>query len=183
MGALVPQTEGAALGKLVPRTEPAAWGGVPLTFIVIYYFRIQEGCISIAGLPASLRNVVARVSFFVVTADGCTGHGPISPAADTAFTSVFGVPTKGGTSIAEGQAAATTVAHPTTVSTLSKGGTGFAAIMDPTVTPSASLCTPTHPSAKPPSDCISARKRRRTATATSIAPPAVHEGFGPGGAR
>ena len=57
-----------------------------------------------------------RASASVATAEGCTGRGSISPAADTVIASVFAIPIEGGTGSAEALAAATPSAQPTYLS-------------------------------------------------------------------
>ena len=75
-----------------------------------------------------------------------------------------------------------TVAQPTPLSRSFTQETDSAATAGPTVFASASLGTPAPPSALLPSDLISARTHRRTATAAGNAPSAVDYGLGPGGA-
>ena len=112
-GGLVPLAENAALGGLVPRTEHAALGGLPLTSTAFHDFRAHEPRIRVDDLSAPPGRFVARVSATVATAQGCTGRGSISPAADTVFASIFAIPIEGGTGSAEALAAATTIAQPT----------------------------------------------------------------------
>ena len=83
---------------------------------------------------------------------------------------------------AEAPAAARTVAQPTPLSRSSTQGTHFVVAAGPTVSAPVSPDSPAPPTAKPPSDSISTRRSRRTATAAGNAPPAVDYGFGPGGA-
>ena len=62
-------------------------------------------------LSASSRRFVARVSAAGTTADRHSGRGDFFPATDTAFASVFAVPSDGGTGSAEATAATTAVAQ------------------------------------------------------------------------
>ena len=142
-----PQTERAALGGLVPRTERAALGGLSLTSTEFHDFRTHEPRITIDGLSASSGRLVARGSASIVTAKSRTARGPISPAADTVFTSTFAIPTEGGKGSVETLAATTTVAPPTSLSRRSTSGDGLhAATTGLTVSASAPLGTPAPPS-------------------------------------
>ena len=145
---------------------------IPATSTVFHDFRTHEPRVRIDGLSAPPGRFVARVSASVATAEGRTGRGSTLPAADTAFASVFLAPIVGGTDSAENLAAATPVAQPTPLSRTSTKETDFAATTGPTVSVSASLGTPALPSAT---------TRRRTATATSNAPPLRIMDAGPAG--
>ena len=146
----------------MPRTEHAALGGLPLTSTAFHDFRTHEPRIRIDGLSVSPGRFVARVSASVATTKGCTGRGPISPAADTVFASFFAIPIEGGTGSAETLAAATPIAQPTCLSRSSLQETAPAPTTGSTVSVSALLGTPALPSST---------TRRRTATTTGNAPP------------
>ena len=81
----------------MPRTEHVVLGGRPLAFTDCHDFCTHEPRIRIDGVSAPPGRFVARVFASVATAEGCTGHGSISPAADTVFASVFAIPIEGGT--------------------------------------------------------------------------------------
>ena len=170
------------MGGLTPRTESAVLGGLPFTFAGFCDFRTHGPRMRIDELSAPSGGFVTRVSASVATVDHCPDRGRVSPAADNAFASVFAVPTEVGTCSAEAPATATTVAQPTPFSRRSTQGTDSVVTTGPTVSAPASPGCPAPQPAKPPSDRISTRTRRRTATAAGNAPPAVDYGFGPGGA-
>ena len=172
------------MGGLVPRTESAVLGGLAFT-ADFYDFRTHgQRIIRIDDLSAPSGRFAARVSASVVTVDRCSGRGRFLPGADTAFASVFAVPTEVGTGSAETPAAATTVAQPTPFSRSStQQGTDSVVTTGPIASTPVSPGSSAPPTAKPPSDRISTRTHRHTATAAGNAPPAVDYGFGPGGAR
>ena len=132
-------------------------------------------------LSAPSGTFVARVSASVATVDRCPGRGRALPAADNDFDSVFAVPTDVGTGSAEPPPAATPVAQPTP-SRSSTQGTDSVETTGPTASASASPGSPAPQTVKPSSDRSSTRTRRRTATSSGNAPPAVDYGLGPAGA-
>ena len=162
LGGLEPLAESTVLVGLVPRTEHAALGGLPLTSTAFNDFRTHEPRIRIDGLSASPGRFIALVSISIATTEGCTGHGSISPAADTGFDSAFAIPIEGGTGFAEALAAATPIAQPTYLSRSSTQETAPTATTGSIVSASAFLGTPAP---------LSSTMRRRTATATGNAPP------------
>ena len=172
LGGLVPLAESTALGGLVPRIEHAALGGPPLTSTAFHDFRTHEPRIRIEGLSAPSGRLVARVSASVATTERCTGRGPISPAADTVFASVFAIPIEHGTGSAEALAAATPIAQPTPLSRSSTQETDSAATTGSTLSVSALLGAPAPPSST---------TRRRTATATGNTPPLYNMDSGQAG--
>ena len=115
----------------------------------------------------------ARVSAAITTADRRPGRGSFFPAADTAFVSIFVVPSKGGTGSAEALAAVTAVAQhaPSPSSTLQ--GADSAAITNPAASAPSLPDGRAPPTALPPSGHISSRTRRRTAAGAGAEPPAV----------
>ena len=176
----MPRTKDTALGGLVLHTERAALDAPPLTSTDFHDLRTHGPRIEVDGISASTGTFVARVFASVTTAEGGTGCGSILPAADTVFASGFAVPIEGDKGPSEALAAAMIVAQPTTLSRSSTQETDSDATTGPIVSASASLGTAVPSSATPPSDRISTRRHRRTATATGNAPPTVEYGFGPG---
>ena len=104
-----------------------------------------------------------------------------SRAADHHFASVLAVPTVASEESAKAPAATTSVAQPTP-SRSSVQGTDPVNPTGPTAPVSTSPGAPAPQTMTPFSDRISTRTRKRSATATGKAPPAVDYGFGPGGA-
>ena len=169
------------MGGLVLHTESAVLGGLPFTSADFCDFCIHGPRMSIDDLSAPSESFVARVSGSVATVDRCPGRGRALLAADDAFASVLAVPTEVGTGSAKAPAAATTVTQPTPCSRSFTQGTGSVETAGPTVSAPVSPGSPASQTAKPSSDRISTRKRRRTATAASNSLPAVDYGFGPVG--
>ena len=133
-------------------------------------------------LSAPSGRFVARVTA-AVTADDCRpGRGELFPAADTAFASVFAVPSGGGTGSAEAPAAATSVVQHVPPTSSTPQGADSAEITDPAASAPSPQGDPAPPTALPPSGRISTRTRRGTTASTGTEPPAVDYGFGPGGA-
>ena len=91
----------------------------------------------IDDLSHPCRRFVARASATVTTVDRRPGRGAFFPAVDTAFASVFAVPSEGGTGSAVARTAATVVAQHA-----SSQGADYAAINDPA---SSALSPPGHP--------------------------------------
>ena len=135
-------------------SKHAVWGGLPLASTAFHDFRTHEPRIRDDGLPAPPGRFVARISASVATAEGCTGRGSISPAADTVFASVFAILIKDGTGSAEAQAAAIPIAQPTPLSRSSTEETDSAPTTGSNVSVSALLGAPPPPSST---------TRRRTA--------------------
>ena len=175
-------TPGVGLGGLVPRPESAVLGGLPVASSDFCDFRTNGPRMRIGNLSASSGRFVARVSASVTTAHHCLGRGGFFPAADTAFSSDFAVPSEGGTSSAEDPAAATAVAQHVPSPTSTSQEVDSAATIDPAASAPSSPGDPAPPTALPFSGSISTRTRRRTAAAAGAAPPAVDNGSGPGGA-
>ena len=101
--------------------------------------------------------------------------------ADTAFASVFAVPSEGGTGSAEGPAAATSFARHAPPSSNISQGANPAAITDPAASAPSPRGDPALPTALPLSGRISTRACQGTVTTAGTEPPAVGYGFGPGG--
>ena len=156
----------------MPRIDYTVLGRFPLTSTAFHDFRTHAPRIRIDGLFIPPGRFFARVSASVATAEGCTGRGSISHAADTVFATVFAIPIEGGTGSAEPLAAATPIAQPTPLSRISMQETGFTATTGSTVSVSALLGTP-------------APRRRRCADEQRQQPvmhPSVDYRFRPGGA-
>ena len=136
----------------------------------------------IDDLSAPSGRFVARVTATVTTDDCRPGRGDIFPAADTAFASVFAVPSGGGTGLADAPATATSVAQHVPPTSSTSQGADSVEITDPAASAPSPQGDPAPPTALPPSGRISTRTRRRTAAATGAEPRAVDYGFGPGGA-
>ena len=133
-------------------------------------------------LSALSGRFVARVTAAVTTDDCRPGRGEISPAADTAFSSVFAVPSEGGTGSAEAPAAVASAAQHAPSPSSAPQGAEFAAITDPAAFAPSPHGDPAPPTTLPPSGRISTRTRQRTTAAAGAKPPAAEYGFGPGGA-
>ena len=164
----------------MPRLENAVSGGLPFASSGFRDFRVHGSRRRIDDLSAPSGRFVARVSAAVTTVDRRPGRGDIFPAAETAFASVFAVPSEGGTGSPEDPATATAVAQraPFPTSTLQ----GDAAIIDPAASAPSPSGDPKPLTALPPSGRISTRTRRRPAASAGAAPPPVDYGVGPGGA-
>ena len=94
----------------------------------------------------------------------------------------FAAPYEVTTSSADAPAAATTVAQRSLFRRSSAQGADSIETTGPTVSASVSPGSQAPPTAKPPSDRISTRTRRHTATAAGNAPLTVDYGVGPGSA-
>ena len=136
------------MGGLVPRTESAVLGGLPFTSADYCDFRTHGPHVRIDDLSAPSGRFVTRVSASVANADRCPGRGQVLPPAETAFDSVFAVPTEVGTRSAEAPADAT-VAQPTPFSRSCMQGTDSVVTTGPTVSAPVSPGSP-------------ARRRRRS---------------------
>ena len=146
LGGFVTLAESTVLGGLVPRTEHAVLGGLTLTSTAFHDFRTHEPRMRINDFSAPPGTFVARVSASLATAEGYTGRGSISPAADTVFASVFAIPIEGDTGSAEALAAATPIAQPTPLSRSSTQEMDSAATTGSIVSIPALLGTPAPPS-------------------------------------
>ena len=155
-------------------------GRLPFTSTDFSYFHTYGPRTKIDDLSAPSGSFVARVCASVATVDRCPGRGRVLLTADTAFASVFAVPTEIGTDSAEAPAAATIVAQRTHFSRSATQGSDSVVTTDLTVSAAASPGSLAPPTVKPPSNRISTRTRRRTAPAAGNAPPAVDYGFGAG---
>ena len=85
-------------------------GGFPFTSSDFRDFCAHGPRMRIDDLSAPSGRFVARVTAGVTTDHRRPGRGFFFPVADTAFASVFAVPSEGGTGSAEAPAAAATVA-------------------------------------------------------------------------
>ena len=99
------------MGGLVPRIERAVLGGLPFTSSDFRDFRTHGPRMRIDDLSAPSGRFVARASASVATVDRRPGLRVFSPAANTAFASVFVVPSGGDQGSAEAPAPAAFVAH------------------------------------------------------------------------
>ena len=105
-------TLGVGLDGLVPRTERAVLGGRPCTSSDVRDFRSTHGPrMTIDYLSSPSGRFVARVSASAATVDRRPGLRVISPVANTAFATGFGVPFGGNQGSAEAPAAATFAAQ------------------------------------------------------------------------
>ena len=140
----------------------------------------------IDDLSAPSGSFVARRSVSVATVDRCPGRGKIVPAAGNAFGSVLPYPPRSARAPQKPRLLRRPLPSRLIFSRSSTQETDYVETTGPTVSTLVSPGVPTPPTAKPlsvpPSDRISTRTRRRTATAAGNAPPAVDYGFGPGGA-
>ena len=136
----------------------------------------------IDNLCALSGSFVARVSAAVTTVDPRPGRGDFVPAVDTAFASIFAVPSEGGTVSVEAPAATTAVAQHAPSPTNTRQRTHSSAITDPAASTASLPGDPAPPIALPPSGRTSTRTNQRTGVASSAAPPAVDYDFGPDGA-
>ena len=173
---------GVGLSGLVPNPDSAVLGGLPFASSDFRDFRVHGPRMRIDDLSAPSVSFVARVSASVTTADCRLGRGATFPAADSAFASVFAIPSEDGQDSAEVLAAATAVAQPAPFPTSTPQGADSVAIPDPTASAPPPPGIPTLPTTLPPSGRISTRTRRKTAVASGATPSAVDYGFGPGGA-
>ena len=174
-------TPGVGLDGLVPRPVSAVLGGVPFAVSDFRDFRAHGPRMRIYYFSAPSATFVIRVSAAVATVDRRPGRGAIFPAADTAFASVFAVPSEGSTGSAEAPAAATAVTQHAPSPRSTSHGVDSAAITDPAAFAPRRLAARRLRLSLPPSGRIFTRTRRRTAAATGTAPPAVDYGFGLGG--
>ena len=169
------------MSGLVPHSESAVLGGLPFAASDFRDFRTHGPRMRIDDLSAHSGRFVARVTAAITVDDCRPGRGEHFSAADTAFASVFAVPSGGGTGSAEAPAAATSVAqHALPTSSISQGA-DFAEITDPAASASSPQGYPAPPTALPSSGRISTWARRRTAAAAGAEPPAADYGFGPAG--
>lgn len=104
---------GVGLGWLVPCTDSTALGGLSFTSADFRDYRTHGQRIRIDDLSALAGRFVDRISASVNTFDSRPGGEMNSPAADTAFASIFAVPTEDGLGSVEAPHTATIVAHTT----------------------------------------------------------------------
>ena len=122
---------GASSSGLIPRPESTVLGGLPFASLDFPDFRTHGPCMRIDDVSAPSGKFAARLTA-AVTTDYCRlGREECFSAADTAFASVFAVPSEGGTGSAEGPAAATSFARHAPPSSNISQGANPAAITDP----------------------------------------------------
>ena len=93
-GGLVSLADSTVLGRLMPRAEHVVLGGLPLSLTGYHDFHAHATRFSIEVSFSPPARFVARVSASIATPEGCTGRGSISAAADTAFASLSGNPSR-----------------------------------------------------------------------------------------
>ena len=172
---------GVGLGGLMSRTESKALSGLPFTSPDFCDFRAHGPRMRFDDLPTSSGSFAARVSTSAATVDSSPGRGWASRAAANDFASVFAVPTAVSEGSAESRAATTSVVQPTP-SRSSVQGTDSVEPAVPTAPVSNSPGSPAPQTMTQSPDRISTRTRRRSATASGKASPAVDYSFRLGGA-
>ena len=169
------------MGGLVPRTDSIVLGGVPSP-PPTWYFLKHVALMTISDLLAPSESFHIRVTAPVVTVDRCPDHGRAFAYSRQRFRFDFIRTHQGRHGLSRGSGCSDD-SRPID-SFLMELHTGERLLRDrwpDRVRPCLAWLCATR-DAKPSSDRISTRTRRRTATATGNAPPAVDYGFGPGGA-
>ena len=160
-------TPDVGLGGLVPRPDSTLLGGLPFASSDFREFRAPRPRVRIDDLSAPSGRFVGCVSAVITTVDRHAGRGAIFPAADTAFASVFAVPSEGGTGSAEAPAAATAVAQHAPFPRSTSQGVYSTAIAEPAACAHSPLGDLEPPTALRPSSRMSTRPRRRTVSITA----------------